>query len=121
MLELREHTFDNYVVASLPFTAEKMPADRSPNDQMCAHAIPTFTHSSLRKVHNNLAGNPQQFSVGKSQVVMNLAQQLDSDWQPVGLASPETPLPHASSFFWKLEASLLLSLVAGGRKRGGSS
>ncbi len=45
MLELRERKFDNYVVVSLPSTAEKMLADCSPNDQICAHAIPTVTCS----------------------------------------------------------------------------
>jgi hypothetical protein len=51
---------------------------------------------------------------------MNLAQQLDSDLPPVELASPDLPLSPRLKLFWKLEASLPLFLVAGGRKRGGS-
>jgi hypothetical protein len=42
-LELRERKFDNYVIILLPFTTEKILADRSPNDQICARAIPIFT------------------------------------------------------------------------------
>jgi hypothetical protein len=52
MLGLRERKFDNYVVVSLPFTAEKMLADRSSNDQIYAHAIPTFTRKG--KIHSSV-------------------------------------------------------------------
>src|SRR4051812_43444196 len=66
MLELRERTCDNYVVVSLPSTAEKILADCSSNDHMCAHAIPTFTRNSniymqfqhLQVTHITKAMNP---------------------------------------------------------------
>jgi hypothetical protein len=56
------------------------------------------------------------FQQGKSQVVMNLAQQLDSEWQPAELASSETPLHPRLKLFWKLEASLP-SFSRGWRKK----
>jgi len=47
MLGLCERKFDNYVITLLSFTAEKVRASRSPNDQICAHTIPAFTLVAL--------------------------------------------------------------------------
>ena len=83
--------------------------------------FPPFSVKSVHlsvKVHNILAGNLSNSQQGKSQDVMNLAQQLNSDWLPVELASPETPpSAHASSFQKSLRLPYPLSLVSGGRKR----